>query len=124
MRLLGIRRNLRPVYLEAVPNSFIEYTAIDARQHGELNADIFIDKKLSGLKADIEIKDAKGQTMGKITSAPVHEKTGKISLSGKINNVNPWSAEDPQLYTAIITLRQKDKYYTRLQTGSVSVPLK
>ena len=33
----------RPVYLEAVPNNFIEYTAIDARQHGELNADIFID---------------------------------------------------------------------------------
>ena len=24
----------RPVYLEAVPNNFIEYTAIDARQHG------------------------------------------------------------------------------------------
>ena len=99
----------RPVYLEAVPNNFIEYTAIDARQHGELNADIFIDKKLSDIKAEIEIKDVQNQTMGKITSAPINEKTGKISLSGKIDNIKPWSAEDPQLYTAIITLRQKDK---------------
>ena len=99
----------RPVYLEAVPNNFIEYTAIDARQHGELNADIFIDKKLSGIKAEIEIKDVQDQTMGKITSASINEKTGKISLSGKIDNIKPWSAEDPQLYTAIITLRQKDK---------------
>ena len=47
--------------------------------------------------------------MGKITSASINEKTGKISLSGKIDNIKPWSAEDPQLYTAIITLRQKDK---------------
>ena len=99
----------RPVYLEAVPNNFIEYTAIDARQHGELNADIFIDKKLSDIKAEIEIKDVQNQTIGKITSAPINEKTGKISLSGKIDNIKPWSAEDPQLYTAIITLRQKDK---------------
>ena len=99
----------RPVYLEAVPNNFIEYTAIDARQHGELNADIFIDKKLSGIKAEIEIKDVQDQTMGKITSASINEKTGKIFLSGKIDNIKPWSAEDPQLYTAIITLRQKDK---------------
>lgn len=82
---------------EAVPNNFIEYTAIDARQHGELNADIFIDKKLSGIKAEIEIKDVQDQTMGKITSASINEKTGKISLSGKIDNIKPWSAEDPQL---------------------------
>lgn len=99
----------RPVYLEAVPDNFIEYTAIDARQQGELNADIFIDKKLSGIKAEIEIRDAQEQTIGKITSAPIKEKTDKISLSGKIDNIKPWSAEDPQLYTAIITLRQKEK---------------
>ena len=79
----------RPVYLEAVPNNFIEYTAIDARQHGELNADIFIDKKLSDIKAEIEIKDVQNQTMGKITSAPINEKTGKISLSARSTISNP-----------------------------------
>lgn len=99
----------RPVYLEAVPTHFIEYTVIDARQHGELNAAVITDKKLSGVEAEIEIKDADGRAMGKITSSPVEGKTNKISLSGKIDNVRPWSAEDPQLYTAVITLRRKDK---------------
>lgn len=99
----------RPVYLEAVPNSFIEYTAIDARMDGKLNADIFIDKRLSDVEAEIEIQDANKQTIGKINSSPATDKTAKLSLSGKIDKVKPWSAEDPQLYTAVITVRQKGK---------------
>lgn len=99
----------RPVYLEAVPADFIEYTAIDARQHGELNADIFLDKPLSGASAEIEIKDGSGQTMGKITSPLTNTKTNKLSLSGKIDRVAPWSTEAPTLYTAVITIRQKEK---------------
>lgn len=79
----------RPVYLEAVPNNFIEYTAIDARQHGELNADIFIDKKLSDIKAEIEIKDVQNQTMGKITSAPINEKQAKYPSLARSTISNP-----------------------------------
>ena len=82
----------RPVYLEAVPNNFIEYTAIDARQHGELNADIFIDKKLSGIKAEIEIKDVQDQTMGKITSASIkRKKQEKYPYLAKSTISNPVS---------------------------------
>lgn len=99
----------RPVYLEAVPEHFIDYTAIDARQHGELTIDIFMDKKLSDIRAEVEIKDSHKQTMGKIASKLSDIKNDKITISGKINNIKPWSAEDPILYTAVITVWQKNK---------------
>lgn len=99
----------RPVYLEAVPTDFIEYTAIDARQHGELKADIFLDKPLAGVSAEIEIQNGSGQTMGKITAPLTNAKSDKLSLAGKIDRVAPWSTESPALYTAIITIKQKEK---------------
>lgn len=99
----------RPVYLEAVPTDFIEYTAFDARHDGTVSADIFLDKTLSGIEAEVEIQDAAGKAMGKVTSSPSEEKSNKLSVTGKINGITPWSAEDPQLYTAKITVRQKGK---------------
>ena len=99
----------RPVYLEVVPETFIEYTAVDAKQHGELNVDVFIDRPLSDMMAEIKILNMQKQIMGILSSSLSKEKTNKISISGKIKDVKPWSAEDPQLYTAIITLRQKNK---------------
>lgn len=97
----------RPVYLEAVPEHFIEYTAIDARRQGELKADIFLDKALTSVTAEIEVRNRAGQTMGKITSPLSNGKTNKLSVAGKIDSILPWSSEDPQLYTALITIRQK-----------------
>ena len=99
----------RPVYLEAVPSDFIEYTAIDAKHQGELSVDVFFDKKLSGVNAEIEIKDVFGKSIGRLYSNSQKEKTGRISVTGKIDGVNPWSAEDPQLYIAEISLKRKGK---------------
>jgi beta-galactosidase/beta-glucuronidase len=41
----------RPVYLEAVPNEYIEYTAIDARHTGDVKADVILSGNLSDIEA-------------------------------------------------------------------------
>lgn len=98
----------RPVYIEAVPTKFIEYTAIDARANGEFKADIFLSDKTDKVEAEIEIKDKDGNRLGKVTTTPATgNKTDKVSLTGKIENIQPWSSESPVLYNAIISVKRK-----------------
>lgn len=99
----------RPVYLESVPVDFIEYSAIDAKHDGTIAADIFADKELSDITAELKVKDLNGTLLGTVTSDCSPKKTNKVSLAGKIDFVKPWSPEDPRLYNAEISLFRKGK---------------
>ena len=99
----------RPVYLEAVPNEFIDYTAIDARHTGDVKADIILSGNLSDIDAQMVVLDQQNKVIGKLSSTPAAGKKNKISLSGHIADVKPWSSESPTLYSASISNSRKGK---------------
>jgi hypothetical protein len=118
----------RPVYLEAVPKTFIDHMAIDAAADGSLSVDVSTadtrtDTASAG-RASLEVRVL--DMAGKPVSDPItakdiifHEAT---HLAGRINNPRLWTAETPNLYqlevqlkvgdTAVHTVRQKFGFRT------------
>jgi hypothetical protein len=92
----------RPVYLEVVPDRYIDYTAVDARHDGTFRADVFLSQEVRNAAVKVSVYE-KDRLLGVITGR-ADGTSDKVSLSGKIGDVNPWSGEDPELYRAEFTL--------------------
>jgi hypothetical protein len=94
----------RPVYLEAVPKEFIDYVAIDAKADGSFAMQVF-PKGLTGTKAIVaDIIDAKGKIVGTVASK-ANAKDSVVELKTKINNALQWTAETPNLYKVVVSLK-------------------
>ncbi|HWI92670.1 MAG TPA: glycoside hydrolase family 2 TIM barrel-domain containing protein [Flavisolibacter sp.] len=94
----------RPVYLEAVPKEYIDYVAIDAKADGSFAMQAF-PKGLTGAKTIVaDIVDAKGRTVGTVSSK-ANAKDSVIELRTKINNALQWTAETPNLYRVVVSLK-------------------
>ena len=99
----------RPVYLEAVPKTFIEYSGIDAKYDGSFNLELYLDKEISKAKVNVEIFEAvSGAKVGAFQSVST-EKTKKLTVATSIPGIKAWSAETPNLYHAVIAVSQKGK---------------
>ena len=104
----------RPVYLEAVPQQFIQRVAIDARADGQFSAQIFIN--IIGITDAVE-EEVQIQTLdGKNVGDPVHHKISNGSAIGLVSTLNfhipspkLWTAETPNLYRAEFRLKQNGK---------------
>ena len=91
----------RPVYLEVLPESFIDWTAINARADGSFSVDV----NLQGVgdRVVAQIVDAGGVVVGAPFSAPVnHQRT--VRLQTNIAQPKLWTAETPNLYRVRLTL--------------------
>lgn len=105
----------RPVYLEALPEHFIEYTGFDARHDGTVNLEVNLDKELDDVSIvtdilDVSTGEKKGSFSEKYTS-----KAKRFFLSGRIPEVEMWNAENPKLYKAVVTAYRKDKIMHRIE---------
>lgn len=99
----------RPVYLEAVPRTFIEYSGIDARQDGTIQLEAYLDKELSDVRLDVAVFETEtGKKTGEFSSEST-QKTSRLTAHSLVPGIKPWSAESPHLYTARITVSQKGK---------------
>ena len=100
----------RPVYLEAVPPSFVEWTAVDARADGSFRLDVHCLGITAPAKATVRILTRDGQPVGKPVSAPVFAgDTSSVTLRTQVENPALWSAETPNLYQAEVTLEREGK---------------
>ncbi len=90
----------RPVYLQAFPKQFIERTAIDAKADGTIAVDVYLENITT---ADRIVGMPPG---GATLSAPVAGGQRKVTLSGKLADVKPWTAETPNLYNLELRLMQ------------------
>ena len=104
----------RPVYLEAVPKTFVDHLAINATAAGSLDVDV----RLSDLRTmtsggtaatvEMQVLDLSGKPVG----APVTVKDvaldGTAHLAGKILNPRLWTAETPNLYQLDVRLKIGD----------------
>ncbi|NOY78872.1 MAG: glycoside hydrolase family 2, partial [Calditrichaeota bacterium] len=88
----------RPVYLEAVPQAFIDWTAIDARADGLFRARVTLNGAAPHDRVTALIFRMDGSPLGK--SFATFLGTGKTSvlLETQVTGQKNWTAETPHLY--------------------------
>ncbi len=98
----------RPVYLEAFPEEHIDRIAIDARADGSFAMDLLP----SGLKGrrtvTVELLD-KNNRVAAQCSGEVSPGDSLVTLTCKAENPDCWSAENPVLYAARVSLRNGNR---------------
>ncbi len=89
----------RPVWLEAKPLANIERLTVDAKHTGDFRAEVFTGGAVpNGARVSAQITTLDGKAVGKPMTATVNK--GVAQLSGHLDKVIAWSAEQPQRYRA------------------------
>jgi hypothetical protein len=106
----------RPVYLEIVPERFIDRIAVNAKADGSFDLSVF-PRNLKGN----EIIEAQIQTLaGKAVGLPFSVKSGastngdSVILKSKVNNALTWTAEFPNLYKVQVSIKNAQKVVHRM----------
>jgi hypothetical protein len=97
----------RPVYLEIKPTSYIERVAIDAKADGKFTMDIIGGNVSENHTIHVQIKDLQGSDIGTISSGKYLKEQSKFTVSGSFQNIKTWNPESPNLYEAVVSLRDK-----------------
>lgn len=97
----------RPVYLEIVPNTYIDRVAIDARADGQIRVDVFNENTAGNQLIQAEVQTLKGTRVGMpFTIKPMGDST---TLNSVIKNIAAWNPEQPNLYNLIVSIKTGDK---------------
>ena len=94
----------RPVRLEAVPETYIERVAIDARADGAFAAAVQLDGTLPAARLIGRIETLNGEAVGGPFSADLAPGQTRATLTTRAAAPRTWSAETPALYRATFTL--------------------
>ena len=101
----------RPVYLKAVPKTFIEHLAVKATAAGVLEVDARLaDRRTAGATGtpatvEAQVFDLSGKPIGETVTVRDADLGGVAHLSGKILNPRLWTAETPNLYRLEVRLK-------------------
>ncbi len=93
----------RPVFIVAKPTHNIRRVAIDARADGRFMADVFLSRALPDCSVSVCITDANGTKVATSPAANIASDHTRLDLNVKSPRL--WNAEQPNLYTAVFTLR-------------------
>lgn len=104
----------RPVYLEAVPADFIEYTGINALHNGEITVEVNLDKPLADVGVSVEVFELNTNRKLGGFSKNISQRNSKLLINGKIAGIQPWSSESPKLYKAVISVSREGKELHRV----------
>jgi len=93
----------RPVFIVAKPVQNIDRVAVNADMNGRFRADVFLSRTVSGGSVCVDIIDAQGK---KVTTSPAAAVNSDHTLVDfNVKNLKLWTAETPNLYTAVFTLK-------------------
>jgi hypothetical protein len=104
----------RPVYIEAVPKTFIDRMAIAAGATGALDVDVAIaDTRSSSIdrpsaSVEMQVLDEKGRPAGPPVTAKDVALNATAHLSEMFPNPRLWTAETPNLYQLEVRLKSGD----------------
>jgi beta-galactosidase/beta-glucuronidase len=104
----------RPVYLEAVPKTFVDRVAINATSAGSLDVDVALSDTRpvvpGGPTASVEMQvlDIKGKPVGDPVTAKGVNLNATVHLSGTFPSPRLWTAETPNLYKLEVRLKSGD----------------
>lgn len=93
----------RPVFLEAMPQQFIDYVGIDAKADGKFMMKVFPKNIKQQSTVVTEIMDAKGTVVKTITSK-ILPADSVVTVEAAVDNIKTWTSETPNLYSAKVTL--------------------
>jgi len=95
----------RPVFLEALPPTYIRNIAIDASADGRFNAEISANIDFSKVEVELYENNVGREKISeeRLLTSPV------FTLKTKFNDIKPWSPESPNLYKAVITIYKNGK---------------
>ncbi len=98
----------RPVYLEAVPETFIDRVAIDAQADGSFSMDVF-PVKLDGKQTIVaEIFDAEGNRV-QSCETKVGASDSLVTMTCQVAQAKEWTPETPNLYSVKVSLKKGNK---------------
>lgn len=132
-RLTGIERD---VYLQAYPKStvwdFFLHAGLDSRyRDGIFNATVdlraFADSESGKGQVEMKLVDKAGKTVwAQKRKFEMKGEAETLSFSGRIKNVAKWTAETPELYDCILTLRdgEGNTSVTACKTGFRKIEIK
>ncbi len=98
----------RPVYLEAVPRTYLDRVAINAQADGSFQMETFPVNIKNGQHIIAEITDAEG-TVVKTCETKVTNGDSLVLLSCRVASPKTWTAETPNLYSVKVTLKDKNE---------------
>lgn len=87
-----------------------DYDAVTSTGTLTVDASVFCSKKKGKYYLEVEVWDTKGHTLDRMGRWVVFDKKSeaKVDMTRSWNGVEPWSAETPNLYTAVLRLRNVD----------------
>ncbi|MCR4958836.1 MAG: DUF4981 domain-containing protein [Prevotella sp.] len=92
----------RPVFIVSKPMQNISRVAINAKADGRFQADVFLSRALPFCQLCVDIVDANGK---KATSPAITVASDQARLDFTVKTPKLWTAETPNLYTAVFTLK-------------------
>jgi beta-galactosidase/beta-glucuronidase len=96
----------RPVFIVSKPARNIQRMAIDAKADGSFTADVYLNRAVNGAKVSVDIIDANGK---KVATSPTYIiASDKAKVEFRTENPKLWNAEQPNLYTAVFTLKDAE----------------
>jgi len=95
----------RPVYLEIVPETFIDRVAINAKADGTFHMDVYPQYLKGAETIEAQVQTTVGVNVGKAFSVPAD--TGHVELTSKFKNPLLWNAEFPNLYQVVVSIKSK-----------------
>ena len=93
----------RPVFVISKPAQNIQRVAINAKADGRFRADVFLNRALPQGSVCVDIIDANGKKTA--TSPAFTTVSDQAKVDFNVKNPKLWNAEQPNLYTAIFTLK-------------------
>jgi hypothetical protein len=96
----------RPVYLEVMPQNYIDHIALDAKADGSLTVNVFAPESKSENKITAEVQTLTGQKVGELIFAKAISGQAATVLRGSFKNIVPWNPEFPKLYNMVVSLKE------------------
>lgn len=109
----------RPVYIEVLPQAFINRVAIDAKADGSFRMDVFVQMHRlrkqreelvwDGDEVRARIETLDGEVLGRLTSAAITGGSPRVRMETTLRQPKLWSPETPNLYQVRVTLLKEGK---------------
>jgi len=93
----------RPVYLEIVPDNFIDRVAIDAKADGALTVDAYVGGIINSGSITAQVQLLNGTKIGQSFSGKIGT-SNKVTITQKVQGIKAWNPEFPSLYELVIGL--------------------
>lgn len=105
----------RPVYIDILPESYIERIAVDADMNGNLNLDVYLENLEEGLAISARVFTSQHKPVGKELLIKPTQNRSKVNLKGSFSNIQPWSHEFPNRYILQVALKDGNKVVHSVQ---------